>query len=749
MDIKGATSAISAGKALIDAGPASALSSVSNAIGGAVNSISSFLSSIGNPNNIKLPIPNPLAAYATDGYVLGIGVLTKFDINNPDSTYRAGKRVPLVAKSANADPSNRIQTPYGKFDFFIDNLVLNSTIGNEKGQNTNVTTLSFDIIEPYSMGLFLIAIQTAAQQAGWDNYRECPFLLTIDFRGNKENGIMEKVPNTSRQIPFTFASYNMTLNQAGAKYICSCNAHNAQALASKTADLKSDTSIKGATVQEVLQTGEKSLQAVVNQRLQQYKKDKIITVPDEVLILFPNEVASESAPQNNTAQTEKSSTATASTKAAPSDIMKKLGVAYSDVNKTLIQPDGQCNAIGRASMGYSIDRKGDTPVSKDNAVYNPKTKVYTRGDNTSPVNVGNFKFSQNTDIPTAINQVLMASNYANLALDAANLTKTGMRKWWRIDTQVYVLESKANQKQTGKSPRLIVYRVIPYETHASRLASPNVRAPGFDELKKQAVKHYNYLYTGKNTEVLKFDIEFKASIDALMTADSLKRSQDVVTESQTGANISQEAEKQPLGKGNAPSKQPGAHSSSVSYTTLTTGSDKRGGGPDDYASRAAKVFHDAITYGSDMITLNMDIVGDPYYIAQSGQGNYTSKPETSNLNKDGSVNWQSGEVDIIVNFRTPIDINQSTGMYDFGGKSKSAPVIGFSGLYYVNGIVSNFRGGKFTQTLNGARRPQQELKEEGTKEQVLNVSTPQPEASKEPAKKPVTKAPSTKPATKT
>ena len=751
MDIKGATSAatsaITAGKALVDAGPAAALSSVSGALGGAVDSIASFLSSLGNPNNIKLPLSNALGAYATYDYVLGIGVLTHFDINNPDTTYRAGKRVPLIAKSANADPSNRIATPYGKFDFFIDNLVLNSTIGNEKGQNTNVTTLSFDIIEPYSMGLFLIAIQTAAQQAGWDNYRECPFLLTIDFRGNKENGIMEKVKGASRQIPFQFASYNMTLNQTGAKYICSCNAHNAPALASKTSELKSDTSIKGATVQEVLQTGPKSLQAVVNQRLQQYKKDKIINVPDEVLILFPNEVASESAPQNNTAQTETKSTATTTTKTAPADIMKKLGVAYSDVNKTLIQPDGQCNAIGRSSMGYDINRKGDAPVSNDNAVYNPKTKVYTRGDNTSPINVGTFKFSQNTDIPTAINQVLMASNYCNLALDASNLTKTGMRKWWRIDTQIYVMESKANMKQTGKSPRLIVYRVIPYETHASRLASANVKAPGFDELKKQAVKHYNYLYTGKNTEVLKFDIEFKASIDALMTADSLKRSQDIVTEAQRGDAAAAEGDKQPLGKGNAPSKMPGATSSSVSWTALSTGSDKRGGGPDDYASRAAKVFHDAITYGSDMITLNMDIIGDPYWIAQSGQGNYTAKQETSNLNKDGSVNWQSGEVDIIVNFRTPIDINQSTGLYNFGGQSKSAPVIGFSGLYYVNTIVSNFRGGKFTQTLNGARRPQQELPTEGTKEQVLNVSTPQPEASKETAPKPATKKASTKPAT--
>ena len=69
------------------------------------------------------------------------------------------------------------------------------------------------------------------------------------------------------------------------------------------------------------------------------------------------------------------------------------------------------------------------------------------------------------------------------------------------------------------------------------------------------------------------------------------------------------------------------------------------------------------------------------------------------LNEDGSVNYQTGEVDILVNFRTPVDLNQATGLYNFGGASKSAPVLQFSGLYYVNTIVSNFKQGKFTQNM--------------------------------------------------
>ena len=115
-----------------------------------------------------------------------------------------------------------------------------------------------------------------------------------------------------------------------------------------------------------------------------------------------------------------------------------------------------------------------------------------------------------------------------------------------------------------------------------------------------------------------------------------------------------------------------------------------------------------------MYNLDMTIIGDPYYIAQSGTGNYTSEQATSNLNTDGSVNYESGEVDILVKFRTPIDINQSTGLYNFGGTSKTAPVTQFSGLYCVQTITSTFVDGKFTQTLTGFRRPTQEFEEEPT-----------------------------------
>jgi len=44
--------------------------------------------------------------------------------------------------------------------------------------------------------------------------------------------------------------------------------------------------------------------------------------------------------------------------------------------------------------------------------------------------------------------------------------------------------------------------------------------------------------------------------------------------------------------------------------------------------------------------LTLEIIGDPYFIQQSGTGNFTAQEtEYKNLNSDGTMNHQNGEVD--------------------------------------------------------------------------------------------------------
>lgn len=723
--LDGATTAINAVQTAVTTGPANALSQASSAL-------TSLFSGLGAA---KLPQPNILSNYATYNYVLGIGVLTDSELNNPDETYMLGNfSQPYICKSAGSEPSQRVRTAYGKFDFFVENLVLNSTIGFEKNNNTNITGITFEIIEPYSMGMFLIACQTAAYNAGWNNYKEAPFILTIQFRGNTQQGQPQLVPNSTRYMPFRFSMLNMKVTEKGAVYHITAIPYNYTALASRTAKFKSDVSAKGATVQEVLQTGEKSLQKVINDRLQQYKDDKTVKVADQVLILFPQDISSSAAPAAQDGNKEDKSSATTSGAAAGSpDPYTKLGVSKSKINDTLIQPEATCNALGKASMGFGLDKKGDPIIGQEAKVWDAKNKVWVRGNNQPNLKYGEMRFSQDTDIINAINQVLLASNFPKETLDESKVSKEGMRDWWTIDTQVFTIPGDENLK-TGSRARLIVYRVYPYQVSVGRTMPPNTPPPGVTALKKQAVKEYNYLYTGKNTEVLKFDIEFSASFAGTLAADNLKRSQDVANAAAQGAKKPEkETDVAPEEDGSKAVAKAGIIPTTVGYWQTLTSTDRLGGGgAETQETRAARLFHDAITRGKDMVQLNMEIWGDPYYIAQSGIGNYSSQavPGLQNLNKDGSVNWQNGEVYITVNFRTPTDINQGTGLYNFAG-STSAPVIQFSGLYQVRRIRSTFNSGAFKQVLMGSRLDQQENPSAGTPSSTYSTSKKVDEPKKE------------------
>lgn len=701
-----------------------------------------------------LPLPNELSDYATYTYVISIGVLSADDLNDPDGTYMAGKRIPLLCKTAGADPNNRIETPYGKFDFYVDNVVLDSLIGFTANKNTNVATLEFDVFEPYSMGMFMIALQTGAQAAGYTNWREVPLLMTISFQGNLQIGIPLDLPNNTRYIPFKIGEMNMKTSEKGTRYHFTGYAHNAIAQTEEKAALKSDTAVKGRTVQEVLQTGEKSLQAVVNTRLRQYKDDGIVEVPDEIVILFPIDPSSSSAAASTDSGKESTESATTSTTGPADDLYKKLGLVRDSTTKNLVQSTNQCNAIGKQSMGYDLKKKADPVMGKDNMVYNASSGTWDQSKNTYDTAEGNLKFTQDIDIPTAINQVILASNYPNIALDKNNIDANGMRPMWKVDTQVFDIDTDANMAKTGTKPRLIVYRVVQYDVHSSYMAAPNVKPPGIDSLKKELVKVYDYIYTGHNTEVLKFDIDFSYGFNAIFPADKFKRTQDaqLLAKLAGGFDLSDLFDLfgdilgdilggiggviggiignipgaiKSVFAGSAPSTEIGSIPTQVSFMGTKISTDGLGGGGlENVINRSARYFYDAFTYPNNMVNLEMEVLGDPFWIAQSGISNYTAKPtQYKDLNADGSVNYQNGEVHIGVNFRTPIDINQITGLYNFGSNTETMPVTYFSGIYIVKIVKSTFQGGKFIQVLQGYRIPQQESKSESDISQMFNINS--------------------------
>jgi hypothetical protein len=701
---------------LVDSvGSATGLSAVTNLVSGAFGSLGGFFKKL---SGTKLPLSNPLFAYASYDYILGIACLSAKEINNPGATYMAGKPVKLICKSANADPSNRIKTAYGKHDFFIDNVMVKSLIGFQTGNNSNVATISFDIIEPYSLGMFFVACEQAALEQGHPSWRIAPFLLTIEFRGNKETGQISNIPNTKKSIPFLFSDISMSGTSNGATYSCKALAWGSGAITDSVKKFKTDVNAQGKTVQEILQTGENSVQASMNKKYKQIAEQNGLEIADEVIIYFPTETASDVGAASGSKTEEISFPAVQPlgniNLSAKDAVFKQLGVSRSDINGTLVQDTA--NSIGIADMRLAAT---DSPTTKETKAYSISAKSYVRALNTADSSITSMNFAQSTDVLSAINNTIMNSAYADTTLQSSNIDATGMRNAWLIVPQQYFLSAQVNSN-TGTQPRLHVFKIIPYKTHNSKLISANVKPAGYDNLNGQVVKEYNYLYTGKNVDILDFKIGFNFSFTAMLPASSNSQSIDTSTAVAQGDGAKPQSDVNPVGQGR--SVEPGTIGPITEFVQTLTGTDLTGGGgAETQATRSARVWFDALTRGAEMTVLKMKIIGDPYYIVQS-LGNYTATPtQYSNLDSTGSVNAQSGEVDVRVNFRTPIDLNQSTGLYTFGGATKSAPVNKFSGLYQVIVVNSTFKGGIFQQEIKGIRRPLQESKRpEATPSETYN-----------------------------
>jgi len=654
----------------------------------------------------KLPIPNVLSRFASYNYIIGLSVLTPSELNFPDESYKAGIPPSLgyICKSGSIDTANRFNATGGyKLDFFITELIINGQYGWEKNSgNTNTLTVEFTLFEPFSMGQFVTIMQVAAYKGGYSNYNDASYLITIDFRGNTETGSLVNIPNTTKHVPIKITTIDMHMTASGSTYKVKGYISNSEAFLNTYATIKTDVFIKGETVQEILQSGNDSLQNILNRQFKQQQKETGVQ-PDQILILFPDDRASGTSTGLGLGIPK---TAKASSQAA---IKEKLQVSTSGDTGNIKQ-NGAVNAVGKAVMNFDIARNNkvfpEYIVTWDNDIN--KTR---RASNTIDPKKAAFQFAKMVRIEQIINSVIQQSSYPKDAMAPGADDSAGMRAWWRIDTQVFHVPSKANEKSTGFTPKIVVYRIIPYGYHDSKMLAANAGAPGLPKLEKRVAKRYDYLYTGLNTEVLAFDLNIKNGFISAFAFDQFARNQDAFTKDKTGSvSKAPEADKKPeevpVNAGNSTPQAGQGQPSQSRSNVADTGSAGLSGSPtENEIVVAARLMQKALVEGLDMVNLNLKIVGDPYYIANSGMGNFTIASTAQNITETGDIDFQSSEVDLLINIKSPTDINQGTGLYDF---NKTQTVNMFKGFYKLQKVVSTFKDGSFTQQLSGYRRQGQD-----------------------------------------
>lgn len=742
---------------------ANSISATINGVAGAVNNLNAavsgglngdFLGGTGVFNTPAGVIENKLSKYASYNYVFTLGCLANYEINNPDLTYR--KRGPsIVILKSGGTGDNQVQHLYDKergsrTEYFIDDVNISCMMTpNPKTKQTNATSISFTVTEPYSMGMFLQSLQVAALQGGHKNYIEAPYLLQVEFVGWDDNGNFINVPQTKRMFPIKFSNTEFEVTEAGSVYEVTAVPWHEQAFADEVQELKTDIDIEGETLTEMLQTGPNSLAVQLNTREVEQENAGNKALGDQYVILFPTkrsttdeQLAGGSASTGGaTTQSDASSEAEGIrdlTDKQKQDLFETLtGIENGDVpadfdaevNKILglvvrrsalgesirdyAELESNVNAIGKSKIAKSHLDSGKTYFGKPAFVEDEKNPgTFKRGDIVITQDSRKIQFPKGAKVQDIIEELVLLSEYGRQFITEEPDTN-GMKSWFRIESDVYNVTDTKNVEQTGRSPRVYVYRVIPYKVQNSRISAPTQVPQGYDNLKNQILKEYNYIYTGKNDDIINFNININSAFFTAIQSDFGQLSSDSVNASREKMTSDDETF-----TGGAPEGRPINSQAGIAGTATKTKDNSGGIGSGTQINpetQIARSFNDAILNSNvDLVSAEFEIWGDPYYIADSGMGNYNAS-ETSNINitSDGSVDYQQSEVDIYINFRTPLDIRKD-GFMDFPGLG-TKPVGAFSGIYMVTQVSNKFSGGQFTQELTTIRRRNQETDTGGAK----------------------------------
>jgi len=678
----------------------------------------------GGDTKIALPIVNPLEKFVSSNCLFTLSSLSSDAVNFPDESYRKGLVGKIILSSGGRFSESRVSTAYkpvdnpsGKYDYFIDNVdMLCQMTPTSSTKGTNVVTLDFEVTEPYSMGQFLESCQIAAVQNGHTDYTQAPYLLSLEFVGTDGDNTASTV--AVRYFPIRMYSINMTITSSGCKYQVKSQAWNELALNDNYNFLKADFAISGSTVVKMLQSGPHSLQHLVSSRLLELSTtdEKKPYLPDEIAIVFPTElqtIKQQDPPDNGATSNIKEGTA------GGGNVLSRVQLNRDNKTNILVQAEGELSALGKASMNFTLAQGGHDPKKPDDPNWTGEVTIPALSNKKYPRNAyqvnateKEFVFRKGTSIINAITEVMLMSDYCTSAV--TNTPKDGFYDWFRIETQAYITTANKQNENTGVNPKLLVFRVVPYKIHQSLFATPNITGKGYQQLVNEAVKEYNYIYTGKNVDILDFKLTLNNNFGVPLLAQGLGAAAGEALMSRLGQSGVAPSDSihpyVPSIKGNAKSGGDVATGTAMGLAKVDRWKSSDGSGDaDTYKTLVAKHFQARIlNLGTEKVQADMTILGDPYYLADSGMGNFTNTNSSSRINvtATGAMDYQSSEVDILINFLTPVDLNVD-GSLTFPKDIKTELEIPFSGLYKVISVKSKFEKGKFTQVLNLARRANQ------------------------------------------
>lgn len=246
-------------------------------------------------------VRNPLHDFQSYNVIFTVAALTLEEVNFPDVLYKRAPLFPVAQSAGKTGPEVTFYKDAGlNLEYFVDDVEISAVVGpSKKNKHTQFTTMTFNIKEPFSIGLFFQTLNIQAVKASGDadvNYLKAPYGLIVDFVGVDAEGKSFNNEELRKVIPFYFKSAQLRADTSGAIYECSAVPVTEYGLLTVNNAIKHDITLSGKTVYEMLQQGDQSLMGQLNFKgetdKKAKKKTKVTTVPtDDYIVYFPNNLS--------------------------------------------------------------------------------------------------------------------------------------------------------------------------------------------------------------------------------------------------------------------------------------------------------------------------------------------------------------------------------------------------------------------------------------------------------------------------
>ena len=715
---------------------------------------------------------NPLHNFSSVNHKITLAVMDASEVNYPGLVLKNGPKYP-VAQTAGKTGGEIIAADKGgrNLEFLIDNLDVRAIVShNPKSRGTQNTTVEFDVIEPYSMGLFFQALKVQSVKAyGPDaDYIHVPFCLIVDFVGYDDEGEkvspagLNELAKLKRVIPIALRQVQLGASQAGGRYSCVGYPWNERNMRDANVTCKKDMTISGRNVAEILQYGERSLMNMLNKKIGGKAKKK--GEPEEnveynqTAIMFPNPFGLDhedlvpsadvignmnedrAAVTNFGGAGDESVYSLFETRKEDTQLKNLFSVGGNKVNVTnLMNTKGAetgdagglnlnqfsngkyaGNVIGAAPM-LDQDESLEQAAKKfadPEKVYNKKKDLVLTNKISGNVNKGIFTMhvEKGTKVTDVIETIIVFSKYGKELLEAQKKKKSPFLPWFRIHPQCWQLKDTFVFKKTNMHPQIFAYNIVPYKIHESAgggFVDPTDFTKGQDLLRETVYRKYNYIYTGLNEDILNFDLNYQFSFYDLQRerpssnsnrsffpGQGLRIETDALANRNTTFKINDNTGKKDGIKDGAGASETQSQNEDSPLLGMEFSSPE---------TQIAFQFNERIMNSQvDLLNLTLTIVGDTYFLPNSGMGNLVILNHYADNTKiefgKREMDYLNGMCHVEVFFTTPVDIDEASGdmkaaRFVDEASGTSVQLGTFSAIYRVTQVQSTFRGGKFTQDL--------------------------------------------------